>query len=167
MITQIWAEDNQHGIGKDGQIPWHLKADVQFFRDTTKNHAVVMGRATYDSLQKKPLPSRLNIILTTDESFVPVDDSVKVAHDVAQAIKIAESAGQDLFGIGGGMVYESFMPFSDVLLVTKINHDFDADVFAAPIPEGQFYLDNSLSHQIDDDNPYEFTFNTYRRKRLN
>src|SRR5437773_10359876 len=109
MIIGIVAVDRNGAIGKGGKLPWHYSADMKFFKETTTGHACVMGYRTWLTL-KKPLPNRLNIVLSRNAEIEP-QDSVVVLRDVESVLSLAKKLKGDLFVIGGAQVYRSFLPF--------------------------------------------------------
>lgn len=131
MITGIVAVDQNLAIGKGGTLPWHYSADMRFFKQTTIGNAVVMGHRTWQTL-KRPLPNRLNIILTTKTDLPPVDSVVRLP-DLRSVLTLAETLTTELFVIGGGKVYQSFLPYIDRWIVTEIPLSVDgADTFVPP-----------------------------------
>jgi len=128
MIIGIVAVDRNGAIGKDGKLPWHYSNDMKFFKRTTTGNAVVMGRRTWLTLNK-PLPNRLNIVLTRGAD-IPPQDSLIVKHDVHDILKLVPELNSDLFVIGGAQVYETFLPYIDKWLVTEVPLTVDgADTF--------------------------------------
>lgn len=135
MIIGIVAVDKNGAIGKGGKLPWHYSADMKFFKETTTGNAVVMGRNTWLTL-KKPLPNRLNIVLSRKSEIQP-QESVVVLRDVASVLALAADLESDLFVIGGEQVYRSFLTHIDRWLVTRVPLTVEgADAF---VPEN--YLD--------------------------
>jgi dihydrofolate reductase len=118
MIIGIVAVDRNGAIGKGGKLPWHYSADMKFFKETTTGNAVVMGHNTWRSL-KKPLPNRLNIVLSRKAEIEP-QDSLVVLRDVELVLSVAETLDSDLYVIGGEQVYQSFLPFIDKWIVTEV-----------------------------------------------
>jgi len=118
MIIGIVAIDRNLAIGKGGTLPWHYSADLRFFKQTTIGNAVVMGHRTWQTL-KRPLPDRLNIVLTTRTDLPPVDSVVRLP-EVRSVLMLAKTLTTDLFVIGGGRVYGSFLPYIDRWIVTEI-----------------------------------------------
>jgi len=128
MITGIVAVDRNGAIGKGGKLPWHYSADMKFFKETTTGSAVVMGHNTWLSL-KKPLPNRLNIVLSR-RSQVQAQESVVVMRDVESVLSVAKNLEGELYVIGGEQVYRSFLPFIDKWIVTEVPLTIDdADAF--------------------------------------
>ena len=131
MITGIVAVDRKGAIGKGGKLPWHYSADMKFFKETTTGNAVVMGRKTWFSL-KKPLPNRLNIVLSRTSEIEP-QESLLVLQSVESVVSIARDLESELYVIGGEQVYRSFLPHIDKWIVTEVPLTVeDADAF---VPE--------------------------------
>jgi dihydrofolate reductase len=131
MIIGIVAVDRNGAIGKGGKLPWHYSADMKFFKETTTGNACVMGYKTWLTL-KKPLPNRLNIVLSR-QSKVESEDSVIVMRDVESVLSYARKLECNLFVIGGAKVYESFLPYIEKWIVTEVPLTIeDADAF---VPE--------------------------------
>jgi dihydrofolate reductase len=128
MIIGIVAVDRNGAIGKGGKLPWHYSADMKFFKETTTGNAVVMGHNTWRSL-KKPLPNRLNIVLSR-KSEIASQESVIVLRDVDSVLAKAKELTCDLFVIGGEQVYRSFLLHIDKWIVTEVPLTIeDADAF--------------------------------------
>ena len=116
-IHLIWAQDHNGGIGKDGNLPWHISEDLQNFKKLTLNSTIVMGRHTWESLPIKPLPKRKNIVLTSQyfedaECFSTVEECVE---------KLDAQGTSILFVIGGSKVYQNFIHQADELHITFID----------------------------------------------
>ena len=118
MIIGIVAVDRNGAIGKGGSLPWHYSADMKFFKETTTGNAVVMGHHTWRSL-KKPLPNRLNIVLSRQSEIEP-QESLLVLRSVESVLSSARILDTDLYVIGGEQVYRSFLPNIDKWIVTEV-----------------------------------------------
>ena len=118
MIIGIVAVDRQGAIGKGGKLPWHYSADMKFFKETTIGNACVMGYKTWLTL-KRPLPNRLNIVLSRSAEIEPLE-SVVVLRDVESVLQKADELTRDLFVIGGAQVYHAFLPHIDKWIVTEV-----------------------------------------------
>ena len=118
MIIGIVAVDRNGAIGKGGKLPWHYSADMKFFKETTTGNACVMGYKTWLTL-KKPLPNRLNIVLSR-KAEIEQQESVVVARDVESVLAMEKDLKGDLFVIGGSQVYHSFLPHIDKWFVTEV-----------------------------------------------
>lgn len=130
-ITAIVAVDGNGAIGKDGQLPWHYPADLKFFKAQTTGHACVMGYRTWLSL-KRPLPNRLNVVLTRRAEVEP-RASVVWLRDKESVISLKHYLNCDLFIIGGAQVFEAFREEIDRWLVTRVPLTVEgADTFMPP-----------------------------------
>ena len=118
MIIGIAAVDRKGAIGKGGKLPWHYSADMQFFRETTTGHAVVMGRKTWLTIGK-PLKNRLNIVLSRDSNIEP-QESLLVFSDIESVLSFSNSLTTDLFVIGGAQIYEAFVPHIEKWIITEV-----------------------------------------------
>lgn len=129
-INLIWAQTARDGvIGKRGHIPWRIPEDLEFFRLMTEYKSVVMGRKTWESLPKKPLINRRNIVLTRSQIDIP---GVTVAHSVEEVLDVDYG---ELWVIGGSEIYQEFLPYADTIIISLIHADFDGDAYA---PEVRF-----------------------------
>jgi dihydrofolate reductase len=142
MIALIWAQardtTGRPVIGAGGDIPWRVAEDFARFRALTSGHPVVMGRRTWDSLPRKPLPGRTNVVVTRNTAWSPDDDAAVVAHSLHQALAVAEAApgGDVVWVIGGGQVYEEALPLADRLEVTEIDLEVAGDTVAPGVHVG-------------------------------
>lgn len=130
-LGMIWAQDAEGGIGRGGELPWHLPADLAHFRATTSGAPVIMGRLQWESLPERfrPLPGRRNIVLSRDPAYAAAG-----AETVASLTEaLAAVAGQRAWVVGGGQIYRLAMDRADELVVTEIDATFEADVFAPAI----------------------------------
>lgn len=130
MINLIWAQGRNGELGFENSLPWDEPKDMQHFKETTMGAFVVMGRKTFESIGK-PLPGRINIVITRDPEPVWCPPGVWI-YDSIQAL-VNELGSNKAFVIGGSEIFDSFMPFADVLTVTHIDRDFMADTFAPTI----------------------------------
>ena len=134
MISLIVAKSKNNVIGNKGRIPWYIPNDLKRFKKLTTDKVVIMGRKTFDSLPEeyKPLPNRINIILSKDESYQP--SCCMVLNDLKKALRKAGS-DKEVFIIGGGEIYKAALPYTDILDLTLIDDDKPADVFFPEYPE--------------------------------
>lgn len=113
----IVCVDEQWGIGSQGDLLYHIPADLKFFKESTTGHQIIMGKATFLSLPgKRPLPNRNNIILTSDRSFSV--DGANVVHTIEEALNLSKKG--ETFIIGGESIYQQFLPYCDTAFVTKV-----------------------------------------------
>ena len=130
MIAIIAAIANNNVIGKRGSLPWYLPEDLKRFKALTVGHTVIMGRKTYESIFDKlgkPLPDRLNVIISKSDNFKPAD-GVEV-YDSLQAAIGAHQHDEKIFLIGGSRLWEEGIAYTDTLYVTHIDKDYDGDVY--------------------------------------
>jgi dihydrofolate reductase len=128
MIIGIVAIDKNFAIGKDGKLPWHYSADLKHFKETTKGNAVVMGANTWRSIGK-PLPDRLNVVLSRSNDLELLPEVMKLA-SWDEIVKLAELINKDMFIIGGAKTYASLADAIDRWIVTEIPIEVeDADTF--------------------------------------
>jgi len=145
-------------IGREGDLPWRLPDDLKHFKQLTSGHAIVMGRETYESIGR-PLPNRLNIVLSRSTDFAA--SGVTVVNDLDRAI---EAAGdQPLFVIGGRAVYQAALPLADVLHVTHVRASVEGDVTFPPIDPKIWRKVDSQHHPADERHAYPFDFCRYER----
>lgn len=127
LISIIVATDQKRGIGKNGKIPWYIPEDFTWFKKKTTGYPIIMGRKTFESIGK-PLPGRLNIVVTHDQGYKP--DGATSVHSTEEAIQFAkENNSDEIFVIGGGQIYEQAMPFAQRIYLTEVEGDFGADTF--------------------------------------
>ncbi|APT19176.1 dfrA protein [Amylolactobacillus amylotrophicus DSM 20534] len=167
-IAFIWAENSLGYIGKDGVIPWNLPDDMQFFKEQTKGHPVVMGRRTFDSLHVKPLPERENIVLTRNPDWSYA--GVTVVHSVAQLLhhleQIPYAEDETIFVIGGAQIYEALVGEVDLLYITKVQNTIAGDTKMPQIDLTKFELIKELAGRVDERNIYPHHFYIYQRNDL-
>lgn len=143
-LTGIVAMTPERVIGKDGGLPWHIPADLKFFKKHTTGHPILMGRKTFDSIGK-PLPKRENIVLTTDPAWH--HDRVKTIHH-PRDLKDHPLSDQQIFVIGGAQVYECLMPSMSDLVITHIKKSYEGDTYF-PEYETQFPKSELIWEQED------------------
>ena len=154
-IVLIAAVDINLAIGREGKIPWDIKEDLKFFRQNTENTAIVMGRATYDSIGR-PLPNRKNIVMT--RSIQGRDGVVEVSSS-QEAINEARSYSEKVNIIGGEYIYKEFLPLATKLLITEIELEVDsADAF---FPKWDSNIWKEISRQKSSENGINFSFVEY------
>ncbi len=164
-ISLIVAVSENNVIGKDNSLPWHLPADVKFFRDTTMGHCVIMGRKNYDSIPVKyrPLDGRTNIVVTRQKDFKA--EKCVVVHSVGDAIKEASKKGEtEAFIIGGADIYRQTIDNADRVYYTKIHHSFDGDAFFPEIDAKRWKLTKQTDVQPDAKNKFPFSICVYEKK---
>ncbi|KGE89060.1 MAG: dihydrofolate reductase [Phaeodactylibacter xiamenensis] len=163
ILSAIVATDKNGVIGKDDDIPWHLPADLKYFKRRTLNHHVIMGRKTFESIGR-PLPKRTNIIVTRNPFFMV--SNCLVAGSLQEAIDLARNNGEDeAFIIGGGTIYEQAMPLIDRLYLTEVDTEVEnGEVFFPAVDPAVWSEVSSEAHQPDEKNPHAYTFKVLERK---
>ena len=125
-MTLILVMDNDFAIGKNGGLLYSLPLDMKHFRETTKDSAVVMGRKTYESFPKRPLPNRENIVLSRSKSEI---EGARVFHNVEEMLSYVKTLDKKVFVIGGGEIYRLLLPYCDEAIITRVYDSFGGDVF--------------------------------------
>jgi len=167
-IVVIVAIAQNNAIGKDNDIPWHIKEDFQHFKDKTMGFPCIMGDKTYDSLPDfaRPLPGRENIVCTLDKDYKA--EGATLFHDFNKAIEYVKNKDiEKAFVIGGATIYKLGMNVANVFELTKIHHDYDADTFYPDIDLNQWKEIAKENHEgmdIKNKINVKFSFITYRRK---
>lgn len=167
-LSIIVACAQNMAIGKDNDLLWHISDDLKRFKALTSGHTVIMGRKTFDSLPKKPLPKRRNIVITHDADFhydVPetATGTIEVAHSVAEALKMVEGE-EETFIMGGATMYKAFLPLVSNLYVTWVYQDFEADVYFPNIDLSEFLQVKITERQQDEESGLWFAYADYVRK---
>ena len=156
-ITLIAAVDKNLAIGKDGKIPWEIKEDLKFFRENTEDTAIIMGRATYDSIGR-PLPNRRNIVMT--RTFKEREGIIEV-NSSKDALEQAKSYSEKINIIGGEYIYKEFLPLATKLLITEIDIEvISPDAF---FPEWDTSQWKEISRKRSSENGLNFSFVEYQR----
>ena len=161
LISLIAAMDENRLIGIDNRLPWQLPADLQYFRQVTMGKPILMGRKTYESIGR-PLPGRMNIVLTSDPAFTA--DGCTVVHSVEEALNAA--AGNDeVMVIGGASVYRHMLPIAQRLYMTLVHAQFEGDTHFPVIEPDEWREVERVDHPADERNAYHYSFVRYQRRR--
>ncbi len=160
-ISCIVAVANNNVIGKDNDIPWYLPADLKYFKKTTLNHHILMGRNCYQSIGK-PLPKRTNVIISRNPYFIA--SNCLIAHTIDEALALAYNNGEEeAIIIGGGTIYDQTKDLWDKLYLTEVDLAVKGDVFFPDINLEQWTLISEEPHQSDDKNKFSYTFKVYEK----
>jgi len=161
MISIIVAISEDNGIGKDNKLLWYLPEDLKRFKKLTMGQCIIMGKRTWESLPRRPLPGRKNIVLT-DISGENIENSI-TAYSVDDAIN--KSTGcEEVFIIGGGSVYRQFMPLADRLYITHIHKKTEADTFFPEISSDEWKSVNREDYESVTEDVPSYSYVIYERK---
>jgi dihydrofolate reductase len=154
-------------IGKDGALPWRLKTDLANFRAVTMGKPVIMGRKTWESLPKKPLVGRTNIVLSRDGSFEP--KGAVVCEEFGEAVAIgreqaAEDGAREVCVIGGASLFELALPKAGRIYLTDIDAEVEGDVILPPLDESRWTEVSAKSYPAGEDDDYPFTIRVLERR---
>ncbi len=161
-VSLVVAATENNAIGKDNKLLWHLPNDMMFFKNTTWGMPVIMGRKTFDSMQK-PLRGRTNIIITRQEMQAP--PGTVVVNNPEQALKIAEDTdAKECFVIGGAEIFNQFLDQAYRIYMTRVQTTLDGDVFFPDIDQKEWELTDQQEFNADDKHAYAYSFQTWDRK---
>lgn len=160
-LSIIVAVAQNNAIGKDNDLLWHISDDLKHFKALTSGYPVIMGRNTWNSLPRRPLPKRRNIVITHDMAFC--DEGAEVAHSIAGVFDMVRDE-EESFIIGGGAIYKEFLPFVQKLYVTHVWKDFDADVFFPVIDGSLFVKIDESEFFVDPETNLSYSFAEYQRR---
>ena len=160
-IHAIVAVASDWAIGRQGNLLCYLPADMKHFKEVTMGSSIVMGRKTFESFPRRPLPGRQNIVITRNANWQY--PGVNVVHSVEDAIAVAET--DDVFIIGGADVYKQTLPMVEVLHLTVIHARWaSADAFFPTLDMNEWQEVSREHHESDHRNAYEFDFITLKRR---
>lgn len=162
ILTLIVAASTNNAIGINNSLPWHLPADMKFFKNTTWGMPVIMGRKTFESMNSKPLPGRLNIVISRQAKLniagVAVVSSIEDA--VAEAFK---TDCKEAFVIGGGEIFANVINDASRIYMTRVHTHLDGDVFFPEIDERKWECKERRDILKDEKHAYDFTIEKWER----
>jgi dihydrofolate reductase len=162
IISLIVAMDENGGIAKDNQLPWHLPSDLKRFKRLTMGHHLVVGRKTYETIGK-PLPGRVMILLTRQKKYSA--EGYLVVNSIKEAISIAEKNHEnELFIIGGGEIFSQTIDLADKIYLTTVYADVDANIFFPKITPGRWELVTKEGPDRPTRDQYKTDFKIFVRK---
>ena len=161
IISLIAAMGKNRVIGNKGKLPWHMPADLKYYREKTKGKPIIMGRKTFDSMDRKPLPDRVNIIMTHEQDYKA--EGAVVVHSADEALKAAGNV-PEVMVIGGFYIFKEFLPRAKRLYLTMIDGDFEGDTFFPEYDVTQWKEVRYEEHERDAKNPYDYRFAVLERK---
>lgn len=161
LISQIVAISENRVIAIEGKLPWHLPADLKYFKDTTWGHHILMGRKNYEA-EGRILKGRTNIIITRRENYKV--NGAYVFSTIEKGIEFARQNGEkELFVVGGGEIYKQTLSQTDKLYITVVHKTFDGDTFYPEIDAKDWNKISERMYIADDKNPVDHTYFIYEK----
>lgn len=154
IISLIAAMDKNRVIGKDNRMPWHLPADLKYFKAITMNKSIIMGRKTFDSIGKS-LPGRRNIVISRQENLII--PGCEVFPSLQEAL-YAVAHDKEVMIIGGESIFRGMLSSANRLYLTIINHEFEGDTVFPQWDKNEWTIQSTEAHQPDENNHYAYTF---------
>jgi len=158
-ISLVVAVTENNVIGWQGGMPWHLPADLRYFKQITLHKPVVMGRVCFESIGK-PLVQRHNVILTRDSAYSAANCTI--VHSVNEVLAHLSGAAE-MMVIGGAQIYQQFLSMAHRLYLTRIHADLPGDTFFPAWDNTAWQQVSSQHHVADSENPYDYSFLVYER----
>ena len=160
-ISLVVAASENNAIGKNNQLIWHLPNDLKFFKNITWGFPVIMGRKSFESVNK-PLPGRTNIVITTNPDWKV--ETVIVVKNLKDAIqKAAETNSKQIFIIGGGEIYKQSMDIADSIYITRVHADLEGDTFFPEIDKSKWKLISNQDFEADEKHAYSYSFQIWEK----
>ncbi len=161
-VNIIVAAGRDGAIGRRGDLIWRIPADLRHFKTLTMGHPIIMGRKTWESLPKRPLPGRLNIVVTRSEGYEAPGAQVVASPEAALAVATAQDA--EVFVIGGAQLYDAFMPLADRIYLTEVDDACEDADARLPFPlDGTVWKNEKESEWESTDAGVRFRYVTCRR----
>lgn len=149
-------------IGKDNQLIWHLPEDLKRFKKLTTGHTIIMGRKTFESLGRI-LPNRKHVILCHDMAMKIENENIEILEDISMLEKYIQSE-EEHFVIGGATIYRLLMPYANKLYITKIEEEFEGDVYFPEIKEEEWQEVEREEGIKNEKNPFDYEYITFIKK---
>ena len=163
IVSAIAAAAKNNVIGDGDDIPWRIPTDFKYFKQTTLDHHIIMGRKTFASMGR-PLPKRTNIVLTRDLMFTAT--GILVAHSIEEALTMAyDNDEPEVFIIGGGEIYKQSMHYLDKVYLTRVMAEPEGEVVFPDLPAEEWELISSEAHQANERDEHDFVFEVYTRRK--
>lgn len=157
-ISLIAAHAENMAIGKDNSLLWHIPEDFKWFKTHTKGHPVIMGRKTFESIGR-PLPDRLNIIITSQDTYK--QDGCIIAHSLPDALTIAaDNDSEEVFIIGGASLFKEGLDYADRLYITIVHKEYEGDTFFPAYPA----FKKEVFKQKSKNNELTYTFYIFEKE---
>jgi dihydrofolate reductase len=165
IISLVVAASRNGVIGKDGGLPWHISSDLKMFKQITMGKPVIMGRKTWDSLPRKPLPGRRNIVVSRTIDIAPL--GAAAAGSIEEAFELAEvDHTAEIAVIGGGEIYRLFWPMADQIYLTEVDVDVEGDTFFPKINPEEWDLLEAVAYDRGPNDSAGFVLKKYKRRKL-
>ena len=165
-VSMVVSASENNAIGLKGNLLWRLPDDMQFFKDITWGHHVLMGRKSWEALPEKyrPLPGRQNIIITRQKDFIAAGS--EIVTDIEEGISLAEKSGEsELMIIGGGEIYRQALIRTDRIYLTRVHHIFNnADAYFPDLNKNEWREISKRAHPVDAKHQYAFDFLVLERR---
>lgn len=161
MISLMVAHDPNRIIGKDNELPWHIPADLAYFKEHTIGKGIVMGRNTFESIGR-PLPKRRNIVVTRNDDYQA--EGVDVVHNLQDAVKLAKEVHEEVMVIGGEQIFNSVLDEADRLYITLVHQAFEGDTYF-PAYGREWKLVSESEQQISNEVPFSYLVYERRKKK--
>ena len=161
-ISIIVAIADDFAIGLNNDLLCHLSGDLKRFKTITTGHQIIMGKRTYESLPKRPLPNRINIVISDDKK--DRFDGCVTVYSIEEALQ--HCGQEESFVIGGGSIYRQFLPFTNKLYLTVIHHKFDADTYFPVVKYDEWNEIYNEQYLQCEENPFNYTFLILERKTV-
>ncbi len=159
ILSMIVAHADNRVIGKDNDMPWHLPADLAYFKKTTLGKPIIMGRKTFESIGR-PLPGRKNIVISRDSAYSA--EGVEVVSSVDAALTLVDDV-EEVMVIGGGAIYKHCLPSADRLYITHIDANIAGDTYFPAYDLKSWQRVESEVRPADEKNQYSLNFSVYQR----
>ena len=159
-LAIIVAAAENHVIGRDNGLIWHLSADLKRFKALTTGHAILMGRKTFESMGRA-LPNRRNVVISGNPGFVA--PGAEVVPDIPKALELLKGE-ERVFVIGGGSIYREFWDKASQLYLSEVHTSPEGDTFIPAIDPDKWELIGREDHYADEKNEFDYSFLDYRLK---
>lgn len=157
-INLIAAIGKNYELGKDNKLVYSIKEDLEFFKQVTLNHTVVMGRKTFESIGK-PLPKRNNVVISRTKN---IDDKIEIYRSIKEFLEAYENKEEDIFVIGGATIYKQFLDMADNIYLTEIDDIKPADIYFPKFDLNEY--DKEIIKTNNDSNP-KYMRALYKKKQ--
>jgi len=159
-ISIIAAVDKNFLIGRENELPWHLPADLKYFKNITMGKPILMGRKTFESIGK-PLPGRRNIVISRQSDFMA--QGCEVVSTLDEAIALVANV-EEIMIVGGATLFQQFLPRADRLYLTQIDASFEGEIYFPTVDFNDWVLLKKEEHLKDEKNQYDYRFLVLERK---